>query len=66
MRKYTTISGDTWDAITYKIFGSCKYIDKVMQANIKHINIFVFPAGIEINIPEIPAEVSDSLPPWKR
>ena len=31
--KYTTVQGDTWDLISYKVYGSEKYIGNLMQAN---------------------------------
>lgn len=67
MRKYKTISGDTWDMIAYKVYGDCKYIDKLMEANINLAEVFIFSANTIINCPEISVEITaDTLPPWKR
>ena len=32
---YTTKSGDTWDQIAYKVYGSEKKTDSLLQANTK-------------------------------
>lgn len=67
MRKYKTISGDTWDIIAYKVYGDCKYIDKLMRANIEYLDMYIFPANVELNCPEINIEEStDTLPPWRK
>lgn len=63
---YTTISGDTWDMVAYKIYGNEMYMDKLIKANLEYKNIYIFPAGIVLNLPEIDLEVSESLPPWKQ
>lgn len=66
MRNYTTIQGDTWDMISYKVYGDCKYMDKIIEANSKYTDIFSFSANIIINIPEIIAEYTTVVPPWKK
>lgn len=67
MLKYKTISGDTWDMIAYKVYGDCKYISKLMEANIDKIETVIFSANIEINCPElVDTQATDKLPPWKR
>lgn len=68
--KYTTISGDEWDGICYKVYGSNgeMVMDKVMQANPAYISIVIFPANIELVMPEISTQQQDdtNLPPWLR
>lgn len=43
-------------------------MDKVMQANPAFISIVVFPAGIDLVMPEINTQQqnNDNLPPWLR
>jgi phage tail protein X len=67
MLSYTTISGDTWDIISYKIYGSCMYMALLMDENEKYAETVIFPAGIVIKAPEIEVstEMADTLPPWK-
>ncbi len=66
MTKYTTIAGDMWDGIAYKTLGDEAYTDKIMTANPEFRRLFVFPAGIVLNIPEPEMRISGELPPWKR
>lgn len=64
---YSTQSGDMWDLISYKTLGDCKYVDALINANRDKIDYFIFPAGIELNVPDITPEIKKSaLPPWKR
>lgn len=66
MSTYTTVSGDTWDIIAYKVYGSGNEIlaDKIMTANRQSIDYFIFPAGVVLTIPELEQEDIDGLPPW--
>lgn len=55
-----------WDAIAYWEMGSVLYTDLRKNANIRYCHYFHFPAGIRLAIPEVPEDVSESLPPWKK
>lgn len=67
MMKYTTVQGDMWDSIAYKVLGDVSYTDALMNANLPYRKIYVFSAGIELNIPEVEDKVkSNNLPPWKQ
>lgn len=58
-----------WDGISFKFYGSEKYIDILMEANFKYREEAVFSAGIVLNIPEIPDkskyESDFAKPKWK-
>ena len=68
MRKYKTVQGDMWDAIAYRELGSTSYTDALMNVNQNNLTYFTFPAGIELNLPDIETDslISDSTPPWKK
>ena len=68
MTKYTTCAGDTWDLIAYRLLGSCKYTELLINANRQFVDVFIFPAGVELNIPDITQEESAkvNVPPWMR
>ena len=70
MAKYTTISGDEWDGICYKVYGANgeMAMNKAMHANPSFISLVVFPAGIELTMPEIDTQQQNNndLPPWLR
>lgn len=64
---YKTVQGDTWDIISKKLYGTEKFMTRLMQANPDIAEIVVFPAGVKVKAPEItvPAETLQGLPPWK-
>ena len=67
MREYTTTQGDTWDLISYKVYGSEKRTHVLMQANISNIDISIFPADLKLIVPELTSgAVKRTTPPWKR
>lgn len=70
MRKYITIQGDTWDYIAYKVYGAESgtefYMSALLEANQKYLGYVVFPADIELDVPDIKVELPRTLPPWKR
>lgn len=66
---YKTIQGDTWDIVAKKVLGSEMYLTDLMRANPQYQEYVIFPAGIELIIPEIELESRESeemLPPWRR
>ena len=63
---YTTVQGDKWDSIAYKTLGDVNYTGELMSLNPQHLEHYVFPAGIELVLPEKKVKVSNKLPPWKQ
>ncbi len=53
--------------IAWNTLGSTDYTDELMMANRAYIDVYIFPAGIVLTIPDI-EELPDttSLPPWKQ
>lgn len=66
MSTYTTIQGDMWDSVSYKVFGDVAYTDRIMNLNHKYRNIYIFPAGIILELPEAEDKAASTLPPWKQ
>ncbi len=66
MLKYTTIQGDTWDGISYKLYQTEAYMSELMAANPAHMRTVVFAAGVVLRAPEIASREAVQLPPWKR
>ncbi len=62
---YTTIQGDMWDLIAYKVYGKEAYTAKLLKANAHLKDIAIFPAGVKITCPEADAKTSSILPPWR-
>lgn len=63
---YKTIQGDTWDMISYKLYGKESAMVDLMQANPQHIPVVIFSAGTVLQVPEITEQIDTSLPPWKQ
>lgn len=69
VRVYRTVNGDTWDLISYKVYGKEQYFHKLIRANLNLIDVSVFNSNIPIICPEfIETEIKklSKLPPWKR
>lgn len=66
MATYTTKSGDMWDSIAYAQLGSTSYTDQLINANLEYRDIYLFPSGVVLTLPEITVPVNGLLPPWKR
>ena len=67
MTIYVTKSGDMWDSISYALTGSHDHTGVIMQANPHYANVYIFEAGIELQIPDLEnISTYNDLPPWKR
>ena len=53
MKSYTTVSMDTWDIISKKVYGDEHYIDKLIAANVQYRKVVIFSAGIVLSVPEV-------------
>ena len=63
---YTTVQGDAWDAIAYKVYGDEKYTGWLMQNNFPSLDVFAFPAGVVLQTPEPPADNAVAgVPAWR-
>ena len=70
VKVYYTVNGDTWDLISYKVYGVEQYFHKLMRANLNLLSIAVFDSNIPIIVPDISSEDEivdkSKLPPWRR
>ena len=64
MNSYTTIQGDTWDLIAYKVWGSEYLLPILLEANPKHRNTIFFAGDIILNVPNIDTAVYTERPSW--
>lgn len=63
---YTTKQGDTWDQISYTVYGSELNIGWLTANNLALLDYFVFPAGVTLNTPALPDDSSTiSVPAWR-
>lgn len=64
--RYTTIQGDTWDLISFKLFGSEKYMKNLIEANWPLLETLVFSSGTVITVPDLPEESDEDAPFWRQ
>ena len=50
---YVTAQGDTFDKIAYDQMDDHLLVDQLMQANLPLLDTAVFPAGVEVIIPDV-------------
>lgn len=62
MRRYITIQGQTWDQIAYELYGNEYMCDKLMDLNRDKLDYLVFPAGIELVVPDKELVISETVP----
>lgn len=65
---YSTIQGDMWDIIAWRVYGTAKYVHVLMQANPDHIRTYMFGAGVRLRVPVLSPEesIAANVPPWRR
>ena len=61
---YRTVLGDTWDIIAKKVYGNEFYADRLMDANRKLLNQFIFSEGVEVVCPEIQTQAAKHPSGW--
>lgn len=61
---YRTVAGDTWDLISYKVYGREAYMKDLLEANPVHATTAVFGAGVELVVPDVAPPAAATLPTW--
>lgn len=61
---YVTSAGDMWDKIAYDQMGSEDFMGELIRNNDELVDIVVFPAGIEVDIPEVD-DTQTEFPSWR-
>lgn len=66
MTTYSTIQGDTWDMISFRVYGDEGYIGVLIEANPQHAETTIFSSSIILTVPALPVRAAAStLPPWR-
>ena len=67
-RTYETQLGDTWDVISFKVYGSEMFVSELVEANWDYRVVVVFGSGAKITVPDLTEIRRDTanLPPWRR
>jgi hypothetical protein len=62
---YTTMQGDAWDAIAYRLWDEERLFVDLVQANPEHLDVVLFQAGVVLRVPPKPERIiRQELPPW--
>lgn len=65
---YTTVQGDTFDAIALDYYDDEHFAHYIIQANPEYSSVLIFDAGIKLKIPIVDEKdvvrAPASLPPW--
>lgn len=63
----TTVQGDTWDAIAFRLWGPRGEVlcDRLMALNPEHRETLYFSGGISLRVPEIEDTVTLVVPFWQ-
>lgn len=62
---YRTVQGDSFDAAAFRLWGDEHLAHALMAANAAHADVLVFPAGVELTVPDVTPETRAAhLPPW--
>lgn len=65
---HVTIAGERWDLLAWQYYGDARLYSPIIMANPRIPIESVFEAGMEIGIPILqvnPSQTAD-LPPWKK
>lgn len=65
-KKHVTNQGETWDTISLDYYESPYHIKELIECNHQYSDVLVFDEGVELNIPILEEELSNTLAPWKR
>ena len=61
---YITKKGDTWDLISYKVYGSSNYIENLKTSNSDFLKVVIFQEEIALIVPTIEIQNKGSTPVW--
>ena len=62
---YITTQGDMWDTISLRVYGTEKLMHVLIEANHRYRNISIFPANIELAVPDVSLRENVTFPPWR-
>ena len=63
-KQYTTNDGDTWDLISFNLWGNEYFVDVLIDANPEYYLAMRFEAGYSINVPNVTTPLAGGYPSW--
>ncbi|MBC2855358.1 tail protein X [Cetobacterium sp. 2A] len=64
LSSYITQKGDTWDLISFKVYGSVQYVEELKKANYDFIKLICFPEEVALIIPVVKVSEEGENPEW--
>ena len=61
---YRTEKNDTWDLISYKVYGDEFLMNHLRESNKEFLKIVIFPSGVILKVPEVEKILKEELPAW--
>lgn len=69
MKTITTVMGDTWDTIAFRVYGNVLRTQDLMEVreNVPLLDYEVFPGGVTVATPDVEeTTAADDLPEWRK
>lgn len=66
MGEYIAKQGDTWDLISYNVYGNEYHMSTLILANYIYVDVVVFEGGEILRIPELNTTDTSKLAPWRQ
>lgn len=63
---YQTSQGDMWDLIALRLYNTESGMNVLLEANPQYADTVIFPAGVNLLVPEYNEPLPNTLPPWRR
>ena len=61
-----TRQGDQWDIIARRVWGNELLADRLMKANMEHLENFTFGHGTVLRVPDLPESgAATGMPAWR-
>lgn len=64
MNIYNPKQGETWDEVSYKVYGTDEYMHILLRDNLSLSHLLTFTGNENIVVPDIPEEELEVVPPW--
>ena len=61
---YKTKQGETWDEVSYNVYGTDSLMHILLKANLDKSDILLFTGNETLIIPDIPEEELEIKPSW--
>ncbi len=64
-KTYLTSQGEAWDQVAKRLWGQETLAHHLLAANPAHRHLVLFPADVELMVPDIQVPPQEEPPPWQ-